>query len=488
MTHSRGFFWLFEGIADLITEVMQTVFLFLLKPFVSLSKKMAETLKSRLIQFSFFMIMILVYLQHTGISDSILQVLPLPSIVRYVFFDLLGCVFMAIIVVCSIKGPLQRMRTNAFLTLIWAGMCVFFLASALITSLDWAGVTLIFAFVFPCLYFVWNNRGDYAQLFSLFMKGVFPFHILFFIGSMLFSPIGSGQYRGLFTNANSLGQYLTLMFPLFLFEYGSVMHEKRLRTKIKPLIGLGTTVAFILFSASRTAILSNLIVFAVWLIAKFLFEQKENGVQAIIRTVMMRLLPLVLAIALSLPVSFGLIKGATTVVYTTLSHFNLLPEEYAYLDPTLGNQLDVLARRMETDGKDADQLSTHRTLIWKAFSSRILPFGHERGKIYVHEYGVAGTAHNSIIQIAYDSGMGTVLFYFAINAYTGFRAVLYYLRRRKTDSHALFPLLMMPGYLATSLLASCYAPFAYGVALAYWLVQAPLFEKKLTSGEYSGKR
>ena len=94
-------------------------------------------------------------------------------------------------------------------------------------------------------------------------------------------------------------------------------------------------------------------------------------------------------------------------------------------------------------------------------------------------YGVAATAHNCIIQILYDSGIFTALFYFAINVASGFRALLYYFRRRKGDAYAIFPVLLMPGYLVTSLLASSYPPFAYSIALVYWLVQAPLFEKKI---------
>ena len=66
---------------------------------------------------------------------------------------------------------------------------------------------------------------------------------------------------------------------------------------------------------------------------------------------------------------------------------------------------------------------------------------------------------------------------------SGFRALLYYLRRRKGDPYAIFPVLLMPGYLVTSLLASSYPPFAYSIALVYWLVQAPLFEKKIREPE-----
>ena len=135
---------LLERAADLLADLMQTIFLTVLKPFVGLAQRMSDRLKNFLIGASFFGIMVIIYLEHTNITSLILQHLPLPSVVKYVFFDLLGCVLMAVVAVCSIKGPLQRRRCNAMMTLLWAGMCIFFIVSAIYTSLDWAAISIIF--------------------------------------------------------------------------------------------------------------------------------------------------------------------------------------------------------------------------------------------------------------------------------------------------------------------------------------------------------
>ena len=108
---------LLERAADLLADLMQTIFLTVLKPFVGLAQRMSDRLKNFLISASFFGIMVIIYLEHTNITSLILQHLPLPSVVKYVFFDLLGCVLMAVVAVCSIKGPLQRRRSNAMMTL-----------------------------------------------------------------------------------------------------------------------------------------------------------------------------------------------------------------------------------------------------------------------------------------------------------------------------------------------------------------------------------
>ena len=170
---------LLERAADLLADLMQTIFLTVLKPFVGLAQRMSDRLKNFLISASFFGIMVIIYLEHTNITSLILQHLPLPSVVKYVFFDLLGCVLMAVVAVCSIKGPLQRRRSNAMMTLLWAGMCIFFIVSAIYTSLDWAAISIIFTLVFPCVYFIWNNRRDYGTLFRLVTKGLVSFNLSF---------------------------------------------------------------------------------------------------------------------------------------------------------------------------------------------------------------------------------------------------------------------------------------------------------------------
>ena len=508
---------LLERIADLLADLMQTIFLVVLKPFVGLARVMSERLKNFLISASFFGIMVIIYLEHTNITSLILQHLPLPSVIKYVFFDLLGCVLMAVVAICSIQGPLQRKRCNAMMTLLWAGMCIFFIVSAIYTSLDWAAISIIFTLVFPCVYFIWNNRGDYGTLFRLVTKGLVSFNLVFFVLSVLFSPITGGQYRALFTNANSLGQYLTCTIPLFMMNYTRAWRkwEQKPRTAspVRPewrhpgslfryaafacrahkgllpsLLGLGTSVALIVFSRSRTALLAAAISFALWFVLNYIVAHWGEGIKAIALRAIKQILPMLLAVVICVPGTFWLVKGGTYAVYYYAAVNDLLPEEYAYLDPRLqGTKLDdainAAMDRLDTEGKTADQVTTHRTLIWKAFADRVEPLGHERGKIYVHDYGVAATAHNCIIQILYDSGIFTALFYFAINVASGFRALLYYLRRRKGDPYAIFPVLLMPGYLVTSLLASSYPPFAYSIALVYWLVQAPLFEKKIREPE-----
>lgn len=504
---------LLERAADLLADLMQTIFLTVLKPFVGLAQRMSDRLKNFLIGASFFGIMVIIYLEHTNITSLILQHLPLPSVVKYVFFDLLGCVLMAVVAVCSIKGPLQRRSCNAMMTLLWAGMCIFFIVSAIYTSLDWAAISIIFTLVFPCVYFIWNNRRDYGTLFRLVTKGLVSFNLVFFVLSVLFSPITGGQYRALFTNANSLGQYLTCTIPLFMMNYTLAWRKIgqkprvaapvrfdahhpgtwfrylafvcRMHKELIPsLLGLGTSVALIVFSRSRTALLAAAVTLVLWFVLNYIVAHWGEGFKAIALRAVQHIVPMVLAVVICVPGTFWLIKGGTYVVYYYAAVNDLLPEGYEYLDPRLqGTRLDdainAAMDRLDTEGKTADQVTTHRTLIWKAFAQRIEPFGHERGQIYVHDYGVAATAHNCIIQILYDSGIFTALFYFAINVASGFRALLYYFRRRKGDAYAIFPVLLMPGYLVTSLLASSYPPFAYSIALVYWLIQAPLFEKKI---------
>ena len=156
------------------------------------------------------------------------------------------------------------------------------------------------------------------------------------------------------------------------------------------LLGLGTSVALIVFSRSRTARLAAAISFALWFVLNYIVAHWGEGIKAIALRAIKQILPMLLAVVICVPGTFWLVKGGTYAVYYYAAVNDLLPEEYAYLDPRLqGTKLDdainAATDRLDTEGKTEDQVTTHRTLIWQAFADRVEPLGHERGKIYVHD-------------------------------------------------------------------------------------------------------
>lgn len=473
MTESLNENNFFVKIANNIIYFLQSIYISCSTPFVKLSNKMSEKVKNRIIIFLSFLMLVQIYLRHTKISLYWIDMLHVPGFVKYTLPDAIVCLMMVLFGIASIKGDLKRVKCNPVMVLLWTGMCFFMLISAVFVSKDWATYSIIFIIVFPAVFFVWQNRRDYTTMLSLFIKGVIIFNVIFIVGSMLLRPVTWQQYCGLFNNPNSLGQYLTLTIPIFLIFYEIGIKKKKISSIIWSLIGLGTSVGFLVFSASRTAFVSLIAIAVVWLGFKIYFAKKQG-----LKVVLLSVAALALVCVAFVPITWTMIR------YGTVATYSIIPRSSdVSLDSSMKDILSKVDKRVSTQDKDLNSISTHRTLIYQEFLKRIGIMGHSRGEIYVSRYGWANTAHDNIIQMAYDNGTLAAIIYAAFNLISLWLTFKYYLKMRLKNDFAILPLLFSIGFLITSLVTSVFHPFNYGISFVYWMLQIPLFDKYLGEGE-----
>ena len=453
--------------ADAITNLIQTFFIFCAHPFVILAQKVSNRTKDTMVVISTFLIMLQVYLRQTGVSLFLLGFLDVPNWILYSLFDIIACIIMAFFAFGSIQGSLKKVKCNPYMVLLWAGFCIFMLISAIFVSLDWAAYTAIFTIVFPALYFIWQNRRDYNTLFSLVIKGIVIFNVVFIVLSILFRPVGSQQYSGMFNNPNSLGQYVTLMMPIFLIHYENSLKKKNKKGVVTSLLGAGTTCAFLTFSCSRTAIVSVIGIVLVWAGIKLVWERKKEKIRRIAASILV----LAVVCGVAVPLTWGVIRVGTRMTFSII-----MQGQSVDLDSSMGDIFNKLNKRIDTTDKDLNKLSTHRTIIWEEYISRLSFFGHNRGEIYVVGYGFANTTHNAPLQAAYDNGIAAGVIYAVFNLLSLFLSFQYYRKNKETD-YAKLPFILCVGYTLTSLLASIIHPFGYGLGFLFWIVQAPLFDR-----------
>lgn len=476
MTESIEKNHIFTKIADSIVYVLQSIYLFCATPFVKLANKMSEKVKNGIIVAVSFLIMVQVYLRQTKISLYWLELLDPPSFIKYTLIDAVACLLIALFAIASIKGTLKRVKCNPAMVLLWTGMSLMMLINAEFISLDWAAYAIIFIIVLPAVYFVWQNRRDYSNLFFLVIKGVILFNIIFIIGSIFLRPVSNQQYCGLFINPNSLGQYLTMTVPIFLVCYDIAIKKQKKSSIVWSLLGLGTATGFVVFSCSRTAYVSLIATALVWIGLKLYFWKKQKN-----QELKKILIPIVAAIALCaifVPLTWNAIHYGTKLATAVLPHGSGVS-----INSSIDDIFSRVNKRVATKDKDLNMLSTHRTLIWKEFLKQVGVLGHSRGDIFVKGYGWANTTHNNVVQMAYDNGIFAAIFYLAFNLLSLWLSFKYYLKTRIKSDYAFIPLLISIAFSLTSLVSSVFHPFNYGLSFMFWMVQIPLFDKCLGEEE-----
>ena len=132
---------------------------------------------------------------------------------------------------------------------------------------------------------------------------------------------------------------------------------------------------------------------------------------------------------------------------------------------------DAAIKAEEENKKD---ISNGRTDIWKLYLSKLDMDGHmtmQADKEITH-------AHNTFLQAAYDHGIifGIIFLIFCIAS--GCKAVHYYLVRRKKDSYAVFPLILMLAFGMTSMVEWVFHP-CIPLGFAFLTVLAPLVKQPL---------
>ena len=92
------------------------------------------------------------------------------------------------------------------------------------------------------------------------------------------------------------------------------------------------------------------------------------------------------------------------------------------------------------------------------------------------------TAHNTILQMAYECGIPTGILYLVFNLTSGVLAILF-ARKNRSERYALLPLAVTVAFGFMSLLSSLENAFSYMITLYYYLLQFPLIAAAAKKGK-----
>ena len=386
---------------------------------------------------------------------------------------IIDCCILFPIIVFSIKDPLKKVKNNtiSIAWLICGGLI-------LITAIDHpigfstiaSGVAMLT--VFPFLFLVWKNRGDYETLFKLYSQAYVWVILLCAILCLIFAPLGQNEmyglrYMGITANPNYLALFVLPGFVCGLYLY--ITSKKR---GIVPLFACGAAFALTFFTMFRTSLIAMILQLALVMLImakEFYLNNKDKR-----RIIIKKMLLLAFTLMLSIPIVYGGLTYGNTAIWKALKTcFNIeLPA--VTNQTTLEERTIILDKEFKMqEGADYSNL---RITIWKEYLKRINIRGNDVTKsFYIPGFGENTSAHNDFLEYTYRSGIIVGMLYLFIAIYAGVKLLQYVFGNGRQRKYLLFFALMVTGFCVVSMLGNTHYILSGALTFSYCMSLVSIF-------------
>lgn len=388
----------------------------------------------------------------------------------------------------------------------------------------WVWMVIIPFLFFYLLYHTKENKRN--TLINL-MNGILFSFVVITMYCLLHRPFHYyiyTRYPWYFHTVTITAMYFVLVFAVALTKVWIAYGKKDKQAVASSLILFGAVSSYILMTISRTAIFSAPVLFLVVVFLKWL-KNRKNWVKLLKQAGVMIIISI-----LSFPVFFMLTRTIPAIInlpkqteievfldsivegdpldsrrYITIEQFfglsserlSIFKEEEKEETSSLSaNQIALSANQVlagedvRDETKDLEKetaeeskeepgvlhaYSNGRMDIWKAYLKVLNIRGHDGMSINIDGSDIMH-AHNSFLQLAYDTGILTGIVFLGLYMLALVRAVYLYIMSKKRATKALLPVMLIGAFGVVSLIEWAFHP-CIPIGLAFLLINAPLFQR-----------
>jgi len=295
---------------------------------------------------------------------------------------------------------------------------------------------LIFVFVLPVVWYCLSHRDNREFLFITASWGGVVSLFFLIIVSILYAPLSSGQYSAILLNPNGLSQamipiFFGIIYLLVYYQENPLFNIKKQRILLVfLLLVLGISAAYLIFTKSRTGLLSALIILFITFIYRFVTLRKEK-----IKTVLRRCLSSIAAISLSIFLMTNLMIFLLSTVSYQLLLNDVHSKGYAYRflmlnvhrfeeedflaieqdeevqdlakNKSFQSEITALMDRADQGKESGEMVDSGRFEIWSNAWANLNLIGHKSSTKFHVTYNDSYTnnTHNMILNIGYFAGI-----------------------------------------------------------------------------------
>lgn len=407
---------------------------------------------------------------------------------RYLIVFVVGGFLLWVMLLCIIPKQMKMQRIRPLVVIPWLGTAGFMMLSGILRNTDQLAGGLMLLVVYPVVWYIFVQAGieDAFRRLCRLCQGSF---VVFMLLGLFFVPFDPVHYQGFFINPNMLGIYLTLVICCALTEVFDGERNKTM-TAVGILI-CGIAGALLFYNNSRSSQVAFVLILVCTLVLNAIKHRKMLG-----RFLLRRVVPVILAIVLSIPLILGLFRvtggiretvlsngmGLHTVVGSFFRSDNTQIQEDSVDEPLpeegdvgLQDIVDNNKDRYTTQGKTLDRILSGRVSVWKEFSKHITLLG-ESGEIsyFVEPRNQTyNTAHNTFLQYAVQYGAIAACFFAVFVILAGVQSIRYAMKSRD-ENFVWLPLLVAIAFGAIAMMETLQPSYDNMLATYYFFVQAPL--------------
>ena len=459
----------------MLTKLQTKLIQWILEPLYRVKKHIPESVWRAVISFATFGIILIQFLNATG------------KLTRYLYAYIPFCLFLGLIILAGLSDRMKPVSFSPVLLVSWGGVTVCMLISGILVDSNVLADTLLWLVAFPVFFLVWGNR-NFTDLVKPIINGIYLSFALFFLISIRSYPLNGTYYYSFFMNLNGLAMYMTAVSVAAITDIFS--QEKFSARMLLADVILGASAAVAYYSASRASQVVLLISGCVGAVVFLIAKKETMG-----KKVLCYLLPAVLSLAILVPNTAVVINGANKAVVkfekTWIKEEQKTPENPA--NP--GNNQQIAdkntweaiqsyneERRKQGEGQDFDAFSTGRLDLWKTYLKEVGLLGNPASKVLTDANGkeIQKSAHNTLIQMAYEFGILAAVCFLIFNVVSGLKAVRLAYQKRLMD-YSIFPVVVALAYGAYYLVEKILYPATSLLLLLYLISQAAVFPKEMDS-------
>lgn len=472
---------------------LQDLFISLFSPWIPIMGKISSKIKYRMLTACFMADLVLFCIvRYVLLKES------------YFYNTACGIVLMLVIALLSLDRTLERKPWRRSVSAAWFGMCIVFTVSDLLVSKKACGLGIILALVFTGVFFVWQNHSRKDLLWKAFKDAVKTAFLLMAVISFLFRPFfEGGRYAGIFTNPNTFGLYLYVIFAVYMSDLDwNVETGKPFFKSLPTYLQLALVIFYLSVSQARTAMLAIISIFILWVVLRLIMGKRQKRYRNFAKSLAL----LVLISAACYPVFYAGIRNVPELV----GHPLMFDEDVLYLsngekiedigDKVLAESdafesINLPEKKIEDnsiwgrivkslDGNETlNKISSGRITIYKAYMQRLNLQGHKRVRLIINGKKVSH-AHNNWLQFAYTYGVFGMLFYTVITVLSIVRSIHFYMtNRRRNATYAFLIPAICVGFAVATMTECLFLPFEVFPAFAYWFAFGDIFETKIEEKE-----
>lgn len=456
-------------------SILQNIFIIILTPVSRISGKLNDRVRAICIQIIclYFPLYFIYYYIGMAHPDYIISALSTHN-ERH----LMGCVFLLLLIIFSLDRTPQKVKWSVWIMypMLICGIWMMVISCLHPVGDGYRAFAMMLVIAFPCLYFVWNNRGDYEHLFDPLARAVCLTGILFFLFSFYLATKGelvviSGRCLGFVRDANlfSMVGMVSVCGALYLL----VRDRLSILRFIIYSIVLGMGIAIVLMGQSRTSLAVCIVNILVSLFFYIRYSKKSKPATVILKTICV----------IGFVVTMVLLSHLCILIeYNVEAQINAAIETEQGVTPapavTQTDETSVFDRITYDENTTLDIFTAGRYHIWKSYSRFFNLTGNDYSKINWEDLTQNSVrhAHNNFVEMAYRFGVPLGIFFILFEAIVCLKALQYLFINRQKRIVLLLPILFVVMFFFESMLDIATIPFERDAPFYFYIALVPMVD------------